>query len=103
MPVSGEPGLILKRAGCSANLREREPDPVGASRTARPGPSSIPGPPIALASIMACRDGRPGRILKRRTGVSDLLSNCHFVTVPISTTVGAHRDLLSRSGKEILT
>lgn len=118
MPVSGEPGLIPKLTGGSENLRERQSNPVGKCRTARPGSSLIrppsapkpgslrtpdPGPPIALADTLACRGGRPGRILQRRTAVSALHRHRHFVTVPIGATVGARRDRLSRSGQEILT
>lgn len=103
MPVSGEPGLISKLTGGSENLREREPDPVGANRTARPGPSFIRGAALALAEMLACLAGRPGRIIQRRTAISALHNNCHFVTAPASTIVGAHRGLLSRSGQEILT
>jgi hypothetical protein len=103
MPVSGRTGLISKLAGGSEKLRERDPDPVSEYRTARPGPSFIPGPTIALADSLACRAGRPGRIIQRRTAISASHSNCHFVTVPTSTTVGVHRDLLSRSGQEILS
>lgn len=103
MPVPGEPGLISKLAGGSENLREREPGPVAAYRTARPGPSFIPGPPLALANSLAWRVGRPGRTIQRRTAMSALPVHRHFVTAPTSAIVGARRDLLSRSGQEILT
>lgn len=118
MPVSGEPGLIPKLTGGSGKLLERENDPVGSCRTARPGPSLIrrpsapkPGPlgptdrvpAIALADTWACQAGRPGRILKQRTAMSGLRANCHLVTLPTNAAIRGHGDFPSRSGQEILT
>lgn len=103
MPVSGRLGLISKLTGGSESLCEPASDPVGESRTARPGPSYMLGPPIALASTLARRDGRPGQSIQQRTLVSALDRNHHFVTVSTSTAIYAAGDLPSRCGQEILT
>ena len=102
MPVSGRFGLIPKLTGGSETSPERDRDPVGQYRTASPGPSIVLGPPLALAGILACRDGRPGPSLNQRTSVSALTTNCHFRTVPTRAAIHAEWDPL-RSGQEILT
>jgi hypothetical protein len=103
MPVSGRLGLISKLTGGSESLRERASDPVGESRTARPGPSFVLGPPKALAGVLPCRDGRPGQLIQQRALVPAQDCNCHFVTVITTTAIYAEGDLPSRSGQEILT
>ena len=98
MPVSGESGLILKMTGGSVNQLEREAPAVKSCGTARPGPSLIPGPPLALASTSACQAGKPGRIFQckpprlvpskpqtRRHGAVVQANRRRFVTVPTTT------------------
>jgi hypothetical protein len=106
MPVSGQPGLILNSTGGFGSLPEREKHPVIEYRTARPGSSPNPGPPLALASISACRAGRPGRFLNSDNkfhigghGCPPHTANAASLQPRIHLFAG---DVLRRSGQEIL-